>query len=150
MHFPLAIVVTLVGVVTLSACQPSSGPGPGADPAVPDASSSGQASDTLEIPVGSERSLADRRVAVRFLARLTESRCPANAMCVWQGDASVRLRIDVDTKVTETVLHTGVDPSSYTFQGFTFAIAGLFPYPGTYPEDAPPPSPTVHISVARQ
>lgn len=150
MRHPLTFVSTLAAAITLLACNPSSGPGPAADRTVPDVSHGAGLPDTLEIPVGSERALDGGRIAVRFLARSTESRCPANAMCVWQGDASVRLRIQVGTTVRETILHTGLDPRSYTLEEYVFTIAGLFPYPGTYPEDAPPPSPRVLVAVARR
>lgn len=144
------IALAIASTIVLWACNASSGPGPAADHATPDVSHGVGLPDTLEIPVGTERSLDGGRITVRFLRRLTDERCPANVMCVWQGDASVHLRIRVGTRVGETVLHTGVDPSSYTFEGYVISIVGLFPYPGTYPEDAPAPSPRVLLAVARQ
>lgn len=150
MRHPITIAVAIASAATLWACNVSSGPGAVTDETPPDASHGVGLPDTLEIPVGTERTLDRGRIAVRFLARLTESRCPANAMCVWQGDASVHLRIRSETKVGETVLHTGVDPGSFTFDGYVFTIVGLFPYPGTYPEDAPAPAPRVLLAVARR
>ena len=142
--------LAIAAVIALGACNPSSGSGPAVEPTVPDASHGAGLPDTLEIPVGTEHPADGGRIAVRFLARLTESRCPANAMCVWQGDASVRLRVRVGTKTAETVLHTGVDPGSFTFEGYVISIVGLFPYPGTYPEDSPAPAPKVLLAVARE
>ena len=149
-HHRLTIALAGASAVMLSGCNPSSGPGPAADRTTPDVSHGTGLPDTLEIPAGTERTLDGGRIAVRFLARLSEERCPANVMCVWQGDASVHLRIRVGTKVSETVLHTGVDPRSHIFDGYVFTIAGLFPYPGTYPADAPAPSPSVLLAVARR
>lgn len=103
--------------------------------------------DTLSIPLAEERSANDGRVRVRFVTLVSDSRCPANAVCVWEGDASVRLLVRVGGTTRDTVLHTFLEPRSLSIGRYVITITRVLPYPGTYPENVPPPRPTVLVSI---
>jgi hypothetical protein len=67
-------------------------------------------------------------LTIRFQGVLGDSRCPADAMCVLGGNATVRLDILADGTTIERELHTGNDvPVSY--EGVTIALVALAPYP---------------------
>lgn len=87
--------------------------------------------DTLAIPVGGTARTQGGKVRVTFEQRLQDSRCPANVVCVWQGDASVRVTIATDSVRLTGELHTAVEPKVQVVDGYQVTLAGLLPYPGS-------------------
>jgi len=72
---------------------------------------------------------------------VTDSRCPINANCIWQGYASVKLSLQTSTDTSHFILNTLVTDSSRfrndtTIGGVNFRLVKLSPYPGevTAPE----------------
>jgi len=135
-------------LVALAACGGAAGPVERADDGAPASTVQPTAGldDTLRIDLGAERTADRGNVRVRFVARVNDSRCPANAMCVWQGDAAVRLQVRVGSESRDTILHTSLQPSTLAIGGYTLSVPGLTPYPGTYPEGTDP-KPTVLVRV---
>jgi hypothetical protein len=109
----------------------------------------GTVGDTLHIAVGAERVTADGRLAIRFLERVSDDRCPANVVCVWAGDARVRLAVRSATSSTETVIGMNLEPKAIIAAGYRITVAELSPYPGLYDEENPP-APVVVVRVVRQ
>ncbi len=59
-----------------------------------------------------------------------DSRCPIDAICIWGGDAVVRLRAAAGTSATNLELHTGdAARASATYQGLRIELKELQPYP---------------------
>lgn len=105
--------------------------------------------DTLHIALGAERVAAGGRLAIRFLERVSDDRCPANAICVWSGDARVRLAVRSAASSIETVIGMYLEPKAIVAAGYRITVAELSPYPGLY-DEANPPTPVVVVRVARQ
>ncbi len=68
-----------------------------------------------------------------FVEIVTDSRCPADAICVTSGFVQVRLRIDQGELVRDEVLTLGDmadgDTSSIEVGGFTVTLVDVQPYP---------------------
>lgn len=67
-----------------------------------------------------------------ILENINDSRCPINVTCVWEGNAEVSLRMDMDDVSDEFALNTyGFDPyfSSQTVMGLNVELIELTPYP---------------------
>lgn len=146
---PAILALATSATLLATGCSANTAPGDASDSPAPDAGALHAMPDTLRIPVGSERTADGGRIAVRFVAKLSESRCPANAMCVWQGDATVRLQVRVGGTSVDTVIHTGVEPRSLTVGRYILTVPGLFPYPGTWQEGTPEPAASVWVAVTR-
>jgi hypothetical protein len=125
------IFLPTLAIAAVAACSSASAP-------LRDASSlgasaqSGPRTDTLSIQLGKSISVDGGRLEVIFEAKLADSRCPANATCVWAGDAVVR----VSTRLaggapTGTELHSTLQPNSLKIDRYTISMIGLTPYPGT-------------------
>jgi hypothetical protein len=87
---------------------------------------------------GERAALDDGSLLVTFLAVASDSRCPADVVCVWQGDAGMLFRIESTRAEAPTVvdtLHTELQPRSVSYLGFTITIKRLLPYP--YSNDEP-------------
>jgi hypothetical protein len=65
---------------------------------------------------------------VRFLRVLEDSRCPADALCVWIGDAVVRIDISAGQDQAERDLHTA-NKQPVSFNGSRIELVALAPYP---------------------
>jgi hypothetical protein len=105
--------------------------------------------DTLQIQLGRSASADGGRLILTFVARLSDSRCPANAVCVWMGDAVVRVAARAGPTSLECELHTGLEPRSLAVGRYIVRVVGLLPYPGTEPEGVPAAPPTVVLRVVR-
>jgi hypothetical protein len=106
--------------------------------------------DTVHIQLGRSASVDGGRLVLTFRARGADSRCPANAVCVWMGDAAVTVAARAARMSVERELHTGLEPRSLTVDGYVVTVVGLLPYPGTTAPDAPPAAPIVLLQVARR
>jgi hypothetical protein len=84
-----------------------------------------------------------------FVSRGADSRCPADVVCVWMGDASVRIAARTGNTSVERELHTGIEPHSLTAGGYVVTVVGLLPYPGTQAANAPAGTPTVLLRATR-
>lgn len=66
---------------------------------------------------------------VQFVKVTGDSRCPADAICVWGGDAIVHVRA-IDGGSTDYELHTGDSSrASALHQGMRIQLMELQPYP---------------------
>jgi hypothetical protein len=56
-----------------------------------------------------------------------DSRCPRAVVCVWAGDAAVRLRLDHPLGQEVATLHTGLDPKQAAHAGYVVRLLRLAP-----------------------
>lgn len=87
--------------------------------------------DTLTIPLGKQASTRDGAVRLTFVRLVSESRCPINVVCVWQGDAAVRLHGIATAGAVEVTVHTALDPKTFSVNGYTVTLLDVLPYPGS-------------------
>lgn len=104
--------------VVLAACQP-------ANPAV-------LPGGKVVLSPGETIASGDGNVTITFIEVLADSRCPADAMCVWQGNVKVSLQVvsGGQTQVTLTLgeLLAG-DVNSVTVDGAIVTLVDMQPYP---------------------
>ncbi len=84
------------------------------------------------LAVGEASPVSDARLVVRFDGVAADSRCPADAMCVVAGDATVRLQVSPSGSDKGTVrtyeLHTG-NMRPVQHDDITIELVELSPYP---------------------
>ena len=70
---------------------------------------------------------------------IEESRCPANANCVWQGVAKARFRFFINDQEHAFYLSTLNFSTQYKIDtmigGYTLKLVDIYPYPGTTGQD---------------
>ena len=120
-HFAVVVASLVIG-----ACASNN-----ALPTEPVVYSQAEAADSVRIRVG--QTIVVESIKVRFNAVESDSRCPMDAVCVWQGDAvanlSVEQNCECDTPAFELKLHTSLQPKSGTAYGFRLELLNLQPYP---------------------
>lgn len=76
-----------------------------------------------------------------FDSLVSDSRCPANAMCIWQGTATARFSLTKNHETSSFVLSTLDQPPTFrkdtTLMGYKIEFVNLSPYPGTVPMPVP-------------
>lgn len=82
------------------------------------------------LAVGDTATVEPSTVRLEFVEVSGDSRCPADAICIWAGDAVVRLRATAGTAGTTLDLHTDDSArASSAFQGLRIELKELQPYP---------------------
>jgi hypothetical protein len=138
-----------VAVAIAAACSSPPAAAPGSSGASPDANRSASLGDTVQIELGRSAAVDGGRLVLTFVSRGTDSRCPANVVCVWMGDVPVRIAARSGKTSAEAELHTGIEPHSLGVNGYVVTVVGLVPYPGTEAPEAPRATPTVLLRVTR-
>lgn len=93
--------------------------------------------DTVRVPLGQEASTRDGRLTLRYVKLVNESRCPANAVCVWQGDAAVQLEAQGAGGTASVTIHTALEPKVLELSGYQVSLLEVQPYPGTGNQASP-------------
>jgi hypothetical protein len=139
------IFLPFAAAAALAAC--SSAVGPTLDANGLEASAqTGARTDTLSIRLGQSASFDGGRLEIKFDARGADSRCPANAVCVWAGDVLAQITTRVaGGAATKSDLHSTLEPKKLKIDRYSISMIGLTPYPGAG-RDAETPVLILHVS----
>ena len=139
------IFLPFAAAAALAAC--SSAVGPTLDANGLEASAqTGARSDTLSIRIGQTASIDGGRFEIKFESHGPDSRCPANATCVWAGDIAARITTRVaGGAATISDLHSTLEPKKLKVDRYTISMIGLTPFPGTG-RDADTPVLILHVT----
>ena len=66
-------------------------------------------------------------IRLRFEEVLEDSRCPADVVCVWAGNARIRLIVEAAAEPAELLLNTGLEPRSAPAEGYLVSLEGVQP-----------------------
>ena len=85
---------------------------------------------TFELKAGQTARVGNAGLVIGFRGVASDSRCPVDVTCVWQGDAELRMQASMARRAwTPLTLHTGVEPRSAQFQNYTITVVSLTPEP---------------------
>ena len=89
-----------------------------------------------------------------FDSLLSDSRCPANAMCIWQGTATAKFSLTKGNETKTFVLSTLDMPPTYTkdtvMMGYKIEFVNLSPYPGSVPQPVPADKIKAELKITKQ
>ncbi|MES1218952.1 MAG: hypothetical protein ABUT20_25825 [Bacteroidota bacterium] len=89
-----------------------------------------------------------------FEAVVSDSRCPANAVCIWQGTAVARFSFtknkDTHTFNLATINMAPAYHKDTTIAGYKIEFINLLPYPGTYTAPAPDHQIKAELKITKQ
>lgn len=92
-------------------------------------------------------------VRLCFDSVITDSRCPANAVCVWAGSALARFSLTKNGESTSFHLATlkyGSYNKDTVLFGYKIEFVNLSPYPGTVPTPVPANQVKAEIRITKQ
>lgn len=113
-------------VIAAAACstEPTQ---PGADSSASEQVEVGQ---SVRLRPGQIAQVRGTAVQIAFRRVAEDSRCPINAICVWSGDALVRVDVTEGRRAwTEVTLHTDLEPRSVEIGDYRVRITDLQPLP---------------------
>jgi hypothetical protein len=95
---------------------------------VPQYSTAVRPVDVVIVP--GEEIVVDGLLRVTFLEVAEDSRCPIDALCVWQGNGAVVIGLRMGMGPTRSfTLNTSVAPRAVTHGGYTIGLLELTPAP---------------------
>lgn len=108
-----------------------------------------QTEETISFRSGQQKQAGRGKLNIRFISVLEDSRCPVRAVCVWAGNAKVRIDVSIRHRQKKTIeLNTGLDPRTVEFEGYQFKLVSVTPRPGEG-EAGKTSRPTITITVKR-
>lgn len=108
-----------------------------------------QTEETLTINSSQQKQAGSGKLNIRFISVLEDSRCPVRAVCVWAGNARVRIEVSMRHRPIRIIeLNTGLDPRIVKFEGYEFKLLSVAPRPGENERDKIA-RPAITISVKR-
>lgn len=88
------------------------------------------AAQEMTLRVGEEKAVPNSVVRLAFGLVVEDSRCPIDAVCVWQGNAMVELGIRAGMGPTQQIrLNTTLEPRSTVWNGIRITLVELQPAP---------------------
>lgn len=88
-----------------------------------------QANETVTLGVNKSRKILDRKVTVKVLAVVEDSRCPQDVQCVQAGNAKVRVAIRKGTDSSKIIDLSVNGDNSAKFENWTIKLDSLTPTP---------------------
>jgi len=86
----------------------------------------------IELRFGQEVQVGGGVLRVTFAGVAEDSRCPADVVCVWQGNAGVEIGVRMGMGPTFPLrLNTTVEPRDARWQDLRFTLLEVQPYPRT-------------------
>jgi len=108
----------------------------------------------LKLHESAEGNIKGDRVKLDFDAVVSDSRCPANALCIWQGAATATFSFTKNGDSHRFNLSTITMEPNYTkdtvLAGYKIEFINLLPYPGTFTPPAPDSQIKAELKITKQ
>lgn len=89
-----------------------------------------QTNAQTNVRINREKVVRGTALKIKFVELLEDSRCPADALCVWAGNAKIKVKITKRGAPPETIeLNTLGPGTTAQAHGHTFKLQKLTPYP---------------------
>jgi len=108
----------------------------------------------LKLHESASGNLNGNKVKLSFDAVVSDSRCPANAMCVWQGAATATFSFTKKNNTHRFNLSTLTMEPHYrkdtVIEGYKIEFIHLLPYPGTFTPPAPDSEIKAQLKITKE
>lgn len=118
----------LAFLLVAAGCQSTSAPSEAPEDA-PQAAVQVELAKSFTLAPGESAKLGDAGPYITFREVSSDSRCPADVVCVWMGDAVVALEVGSPWGWLRGDLHTDPQQPPLTFGDYRIELAELQPYP---------------------
>lgn len=85
-----------------------------------------QADSRVTVKVKEQRAV-NKELSIKFVEMVSDSRCPADRLCVWAGSAKIKVELSSRGKSQVFELNTGMKPQSVVYGGYEVKILSLEP-----------------------
>ena len=91
--------------------------------------SSAKRAETLRVQINKEKKFPKAKISIRFVELVEDSRCPADAQCVWAGNAKIKIRVTMNGRSHDLSLDTNGQHQAATAEGYSIKLLSLTPAP---------------------
>lgn len=86
--------------------------------------------DKITLRAGQQKTIAQGELTIKFISVVEDSRCPADARCIWAGNAKIKIAV-TDKRGRSKVMevNTNLEPRGERFGGYAINLSGLTPEP---------------------
>jgi hypothetical protein len=85
--------------------------------------------EEITLEFGQIATLRGRDLSVKFERLMADSRCPTGAVCVWEGNAEILLRVISGDLVEVYSINTTLEPKQVEQDGYHLELISVSPYP---------------------
>ena len=90
--------------------------------------------EPVEIYLGETISHCEENISITFVELISDSRCPANANCIWQGMIEVKIAVAIEGKESTFQLSSEPNygsklPRTQELEGYQITLENAIPYP---------------------
>ena len=108
---------------------------------------------TIAVKKCSSGDIGGDNLRLCFDSLIGDSRCPANAVCVWAGSAVAKFSLSKNGESTPFTLATmpyGEYKKDTVLLGYKIEFVNLSPYPGTVPAPIPADQVKAELRISKQ
>ena len=91
--------------------------------------SAARRSETIRVQINKEKKFPKAKLSIKFVELVEDSRCPADAQCVWAGNAKIKIRVTMNGRSHDLSLDTNGQHQAATAEGYTIKLLSLTPAP---------------------
>ena len=91
--------------------------------------SAARRAETLRVQINKEKKFPKAKLSIRFVELVEDSRCPADAQCVWAGNAKIKIRVTMNGRSHDLSLDTNGQHQAATAEGYSIKLLSLTPAP---------------------
>jgi len=104
----------------------------------------------FQLRVGQSALISPVNIEITFVTVTSDSRCGKGEVCIWEGDAIIRIQLQREgAETVERDLHTASrEPGAVDFAGHTIRLVALFP-PAVFGQVIAPKEYTAILHVVR-
>ena len=85
----------------------------------------------VKVLIGSTKAIVPKKLSLKFLSLVEDSRCPTDTNCIWAGNAKIKIQLSKPGKPAK-VFELNTNPGNTTiFEGYKFKLKALTPQPAT-------------------
>ena len=94
-----------------------------------------QKNEQLKLKINEQKTVENRKLTIKFVSVLEDSRCPEGVNCVWSGNAKIKIKLkNADAAWKTFELNTNIEKKEISFEGYVIKIAELTPTPQINPK----------------
>jgi hypothetical protein len=89
-----------------------------------------RSSEKLVLKAGQQKTAVHSKLKIKFVEVMEDSRCPADAQCIWAGNAKIKIEVTSRRLGTKTFeINTTSGPQGDQFEGWAINLESLSPVP---------------------
>jgi hypothetical protein len=93
---------------------------------------SAQPNQQITVLINRQNTIVNKKLTIRFLSLVEDSRCPTDTNCIWEGNAKIKIKVSNSKGVSKIFeINTNTQAQTVSFAGYEIKLTDLNPRPAT-------------------